>query len=500
MQEDNPGVHRRLLSLKNNQTLLILLGLLLVLVVPRVLVYVALGSGMVPTDAEARYLPQAEELGRSFGVFFSLASPVYSTCLYILGEITGNMVVGMVIVQHILGIGTGLLVFFLLRRINPILAFIVTVLVFSSVLMLWVEHSILREAIAGFCLVAWLSVLFYTIGHEKQPGWLFGVISALIGVVLVLVRIEYIALVFLMPVIFFIVNRMERPDFRLRNRPFLKWTGGYTGIVIVFILVYILVPGQAGALQTYDRLFNIAWHALQPEVFYYDNSRHPELRDAYQQIIESEEGYLSIDEEHFTIYRGMAFEEATKDYLASNPEIGVTVDEMLDGMYVEMMTRNTGEFLRSYAINVQNHFLGQGENIKFTGVFNKNLDEQTAGIPPVNWLLRVSTIALDWVYGIFQSVWFFWLFLGALLVTAFRWKKLPGQVMAVLMICLVHILVLAFIANSTHRFRLALDPLLLFAQLYIIYYSLAFILTRPARRIRTFLPLLTGGKQDEPLP
>ncbi|MDP2931759.1 MAG: hypothetical protein Q8O05_04580 [Chloroflexota bacterium] len=450
--------------------------------------YPALGNGMVPTDAEGRYFPQAEELSKSFGMFFSITGPFYSAFLLLFQKLSGNMIVGPVITQHILGIMAALLVFFYFRKVNLSLAFIVTVFVYSSVLVLWNEHSILREALAGFFLVLWVVVLFLAVRETKYLRFVFGLLTAFIGIILVFIRIEFLVLFFLMPLVLVVGRKMQHQDFSFKDKPFLRWTGGYACLLVVFIGVYLVVPGQLQVKQNYGNLFSIAWHALQPEVFYYDNSRYPELLEAYQKVLESEEGYLQIDEAHHTVFKMQPFNDATIEYLSVHPEISLSWTQMMDRMYIDMMTHNTVAYLKSYATNVQNHLLGEGENIRFTGVFNKVLDTRTSGVPIVNSMLKGLTVGLDWLYDALQSLAFLWLFVVALLFAGFRRKKLPAEVVTALIVSVVHILVLAFLSNAAHRFRSAIDPFLYFAQIYLIYIFLRAVFTRPVARVLARLP------------
>ena len=471
--------------IKDKRTCLILCLLLVVLVVPRIAVYAALGDGLTPTDATARYFPQAEELTRSFSGFFSMTGPAYTAFLWLFKATTGNMVAGPVAVQHLLGVCTAILVFLLFRRVNTALALAVTVFTYSAVLSLHLEHSILRGSLAGFFMTCWVWLLI--IGGSRR-GWLYGALAALVGIILTLIRVEFAALLLLVPLILYIATKTSSPNGNPGRKNLLKWLGGYACLTLVFGAAYLTLPGTQAPAQTYGGILNIAWHTLQPEVFYYDDSEHPELLESYQAALESEAGYLTIDEEYFTVWRMIPFQEATREYLLRHPEFGNDMSLMMDRMYLEMMTKNPIVYAGSVAENLQSHLLGRGESISYLNTYEKTVAPGLSDLPWLNAAGRLAATSLEWVYSAVESLVFFWLFAAAFVLALFRWKRLPREVRIALMMSAVHLAVLAVAANASHRFRYPLDPLIYFTQGYLILEMLKEAFTRGRRLLLRHSP------------
>jgi len=474
-------------------------------------VYPNLGVGLVGTDGQVRYFVQAEQLSESFANFFTQTGPLYSAFLMLFGEITNDMVTGPIIVQHILGIITALLIFFYFRRVSLPLALIVTIFLFASVLAVYLEHWILRAAMASFLTVLLVVQLSLAARDTKYLNFIFGFCAGLTSVMLLFTRIEYITLVILIPLILFIVKKRETHDFKLWNKPLLKWIGGYICLALVIGGVigsmYIVTPSQPTIKSPYGSYFNIAYHSIAPDVFTYDNSRYPDLLKRYQTVLETTHGSASVNLLHQT----------TEEYLVERPEMKYTRDEMMDKMYIDMMTRNTLPYLKSFALNLGNQLLGRGEAeyLTQTGIIITSLrivssngvvegvtmmDSQTTEIdskggiwnyPPivfaVNLASQIYTTVMALVYKVLLSSVLAWLLLPSLVYFFIKWKTLPKEVIIAFFVSTIPILTLAFLANPIHRFRYPIDPFLYFLQLYLIFLLSKAVFSRPIRFLRTQL-------------
>ena len=149
-----------------------------VLIIPRILLYFVLGRGLVGTDGQVRYIPQAQQLAQSFSHFFTQGRlPLYSTMLMVFGQITHDYVTGPVIIQHLLGLITALLVFFYFRKINLPLAIAVSLIVYAGLFSLFMEHYLLREALAAFLMVSLVFLLTMAAKDKKYMKFLFRAVN-----------------------------------------------------------------------------------------------------------------------------------------------------------------------------------------------------------------------------------------------------------------------------------------------------------------------------------
>ena len=494
-----------LAMLRNKKDIIILCLLLLVLILPRIAVYPALGAGLVGSDAQLRYLPQAEELSKSWAHFFTQTGPLYSAFLMFFGKITHDMVTGPVIVQHLLGIVTALLVFFYFRKVSLALALIVTTFLYASILAVYLEHWIMREAMASFFLVMLVVLLSLAARDTKYLKFIYGFWAGLTGVILIFIRIEFITLVILIPLILYIVKKRENHDFKLWDKALIKWTGGYVCLALVICgfvgSMFVIAPGQLQIGTDYGSYFKVAYYSLEPDVFYYNNSHYPDLLERYQTVLKNGSG--RVGESMSAIYA------TTEEYLSEHNELKFTSNEMLDKMYIDMMTRNTPVYLKSLALNLGNQLLGRGEaeyltetNIKITslhivennGVVNgvdmgggqTTETDKTGGFWRflLNLASQVYSVAMALVYKVLLSSVFAWLLLPSLVFMFIKWKTLPAPVIIAFLISAIPILTLAFLANPIHRFRYPIDPFLYFIQIYLILLLLNTMFSRPIRLIR----------------
>lgn len=445
---------------------ILILGLLLfLLILPRLIIYPLFGPGIVGTDAEDRYFLQAEKLSESFSSFFSQTGPAYSLFLLFFKKINNDMVTGPVFFQHIFGIISGVLIFYYFKRINLPLAFIVTILSYSSWIALWLEHTILREALVSFFVVLLAILLSLTAKDKKYFKFLFGFLAGVTGLTLIFLRIEFIALFLATPLILLIIRKKNSPELRFWNRMSLKWILGYVFPLVIVYAAYVAASRPLRTEIPYGSLFNISYHSLNSEVFYYKNSQHPALLKGYQEVLEANNGRVS---------KSMAkFYETTEEYLVEHPELKFSTLQIMDRLYLEMITKNTLAYLKSSLLNLKNHLIGI---VELNTLASR---DKISGIRVVDELIQVSNSGLRLFHLIL-----FWLFLPSLPFLFIKWRTLPSEVIIAFFIGAIHLFVLTVFSNPAHRFRYPIDPFLYFLQLYLILY---FLKTLSSKTVRLFV-------------
>jgi len=471
------------------------------------MLYFVLGHGLISTDGQTRYIPQAQQLAQSSSHFFTQIGPFYSTFLMLFGKFTHDYVTGPVIVQHILGVITALLVFFYFRKINLPMAIAVAVIVYAGLFALFIEHYVLREALAAFLMISLVFLVTLAAKDTKYMRFVFGLLTGLIGVLLILTRIELVGVVILVPVILFITRKRDGLSFHFRNKAFWKWTGGYYLLTFVVVIIVgtmnFITPNQGSLISPYGSYTGIAYFNLKPDAFNYEGSRYPELLKMYQAALKNSGGTPSENV--------AAIEEATQEYLDQHPEIELTVGKLMDRMYFDGLTKNPAPFLWSIATNLGNQLLGRGEadfmtqiNIKMGNltVVNNNgvvsgvteKDNQSSGTGKtgilwdiVNLISRAYSTVMGLIYRVLFSAAFTWLLVPSLVFMFFKWKKLPAEIIISFFICAIVFATLAVLANPIHRFRYPVDPLMYFLQLYLIFLMAKQLYSWASRSIRARL-------------
>jgi len=441
---------------KDKKGILVLILLLFLLILPRIAVYPMFGKGMVSTDAEQRYFPQARELSESLANFFHQNGPFYSLFLLFFDKINVDTVAGPVFIQHILGIITALLVFFYFKRINLPLAFFVTIFTYSSWVSLWIEHTILRDSLAAFLLV--LSVVLVSLSAKKVKylNFYFAFLSGLIITILIFTRIEFGALLVSMPFILFIIRKREFPDLKIRDKAFFKWNIGYFLPILIFLVLSITIQPQVSKSETsYNSFFRIAYLNLIPEAFYYNGSDYPELLKEYQKVIETSGGKLESNDKNREVVG--KFQEVTEEYLSEHPETDLSMLQIMDKIYIEIMEKNTLVYSKSFLINVKSQILGVSELNSLISKYK--LSESSR----VDRVLRDYNIGMVWF-----SVLLFWLSLISLPFLFIKWRTLPLELAMSFFVSFIKIGVLAFLADANHRFKYPIDPFIYFLQFYLI--------------------------------
>lgn len=474
-----------MLNKKSKKNALILILILFILVLSRIALYPIFGVGIVGTDAEATYLPQVDELSQSLGNIFSQIGPAYSLFLLFFKKITNDVVTGPVFIQHIIGVITGVLVFYYFKRVNLFLAAFVTIFVYSGWLALWAEHTILRESLAAFFLVSLILIFSLAVREEKYFKLPYAFLAGFTGLILVFFRVEFIILVFLMPLIILVAKKKEHPDFKVFDGSYLKWGLGYLIPLLIILVVYGGILPKQNNETKYGSWFGIAYlsvayNGFMPKIFYYENSRYPELLKGYQAALEAdiiEADKFTTENKREKVSRSMsALRAVTENYLSEHSEINLSVNQLMDKVYLEIMTKNTLVYLESFVINLKNHLLGISE---LNTVLSKDsqitlLKVHLSGNEPSDVKDLSSVSIFDKAFRIYIegmiifSKILFWLFLVSLPFLFFRWKTLPIEIVISFLVVAIHIFVLAIIADPAHRFRYAIDPFLYFFQLYMI--------------------------------
>ena len=258
---------------KNREDIFIL-SLLALLVISKLAVYMVFGPGIVSTDAEARYFPQAEQLSKSFLSFFSQTGPLYSLFLLFFQKTTNSMVAVPVFFQHIIGIISAFLAFHFFKKVSLWLAFVVVAISFSSPISIWLEHTVLREALVSFFVIILVVYSFPAAKEDKNLKFSSGLLAGIIGSILFFFRIELIILLLSLPLILFLAKNRKITVSKIKDRVFLRWVLGYFLPFILIFLIYNFLPKKPAVVGTYGSAVSIAYHSLQPDVFYYNNSKY----------------------------------------------------------------------------------------------------------------------------------------------------------------------------------------------------------------------------------
>ncbi len=484
-------------TLRDKKNILILASLLIFLILPRIAVYLIFGEGIVGTDAEFRYFPQVEQLSESFTNFFSQIGPAYSLFLLFFKKITNNMVLCPVLIQHIIGVVTGVLVFYYFKRVNLFLAAFVTIFVYSGWLALWVEHTILRESLAAFFFVLLVLIFSLAAREERYFKLPYAFLAGLVGLILVFFRIEFMLLVIFFPLVFFFAKREKPLNFKFLDKRFLKWSLGYFLPLFVVFCVFgaIILKNQEQNEFQYGSLFGIsyyslAYHDFMPRIFYYENSRYPGLLEKYQSALEIHREELnnltSAGRREKTNRTLNIVFESTEDYLSLHPEINFSANQMMDRLYLEIIKKNTLIYLEGVAVNFKSHLMGTAE---LNTVLSKDsqiasLKIHLSGNEPSDvkdpGQVSMSDRAFRaYIAGmiIFSEI-LFWLFLISLPILFFKWKIMPPEVIISLFVVFLHLSVLAILADPSQRFRYPIDPFLCFLQIYLILYFLKAVFSK----------------------
>lgn len=469
----------------------LLILLLLFLIIPRITIYFTEGLGSYTVDAEARYFPQAKSLLVSWNVFFSHTGPAYSALLSVFQRFMGDMVIGPVVMQHMIGILTAILTFMIFKNINAFFAFFVTVLVFCSERSVVIEHTILRESIASFFLVltVYCSINALKKRLEKDSYKLMNIfLAGLSGLSLCLVRLEFIILIIVIFLFIFIIKRKYLSPANQDSGAFLL------KCMVMYVLPFVLITLGFYSISTFKfsqyggTKFNIAYHSLRPNVFYYSNSKYPELLKSYQKIVDENKTVIRLTgsfykkndddllskypvlskypeflikplqkfiDENRAVSRSMeSFYKITDDYLLKHHELKMTNLQLMDDIFIEIITKNPVKYIQSYLVNLMNQALGEYNQMKLVNI-NPTGNQY---IDALLWIFNFPTFYLKQL-----AVNVIMLLLSAIIFPYFllnsgRFNKLPIEISLSLVIVAVHLLVISGISNPVSRFRYPIDP------------------------------------------
>jgi len=361
--------------------------------------------------------------------------------------------------QHVLGVITALLIFAFYKRINGCLAFVISMMVFSNAAAVGLEHYVLRDSIVAF-LQTLLIFLMFTTGKSRLPG-MQGAIAGVISIVIVLIRIEMIVLVLLLPLLWFLLNRYHNPSSgdNAFGKRFVRYAGGY-GLPFAIVLALIgfmrYTQNDEYHFSQYSGCyFNVAYHGLDPAVFYYQGSRYPELLESYQKTLEDQK----------TVTKSMGlFYEATQKYLAKHSEIEMNFLQLMDNIFVEMVIKNFSAYLKSYYVNLKNQALGNNG----LGISVKPKPYPT-GNKYIDRLFWVATYPAFYPSKAMVNKILFTLFVITFPFILFNFRRLPNQIVVAVFVTLVVLTVLSGVASATYRFRYPIEAFMFSVPLYALY-------------------------------
>lgn len=436
--------------------------LLIFLTTPRITIYLVQGFGSYGTDAESRYFPQATVLLSSWTTFFSQTGPGYSAILALFQLVTDSIVVGPVIAQHLAGVITATLIFFIFARINIFLSFLLCLLVFCSQLSVALEHVVLRESLASLFLA--LTVFFSLNGRNELSRsvttYIYFFLAGLSGLLLCLIRIEFVFVVGAIPLFVLIHWFVCSHDDNINRGIIITKSLLIYLIPFALILVIFFSNGKFRFSQYSGTKFNVAYHSLNSDVFYYDNSMYPDLLVSYQEILKK----------NGTVTKSMAsFYKTTDEYLQKHPELKMSRFELMDNIFLEILTKNSLKYLHSYFMNFVNQALGKDEQM---GLVQK----WPTGSHAINGMVWIFTFPTFYInQGIVNMV---VLVISAIafpyfLINFKRFYKLPIEISLSIVIVITHLIVLGFVANPAARFRYPIDPFYYAVPIYASYLVIA---------------------------
>lgn len=455
--------------MKRFEVFLIVL-LLILLIAPRILVYVNQGTGILTTDARDRYIPQAEKQLESFKNFFAQTGPAYSFLLLYFKLVNNDMVTGPVLIQHVLGIFSAFLIYIYLRRISILLAFTTVFLVFTNELSVGVEHYLLRDSLASSLLIILMFLMFYRVEKNIKSPISKGTTAGILAIVLCLVRVEFVVLIVLLP--FLLLFCIKKYTGTYSKAIIVKYIGFYFLPFLIFGAILYSGHNKVKFQQYSGAYFNIAYHSLDPSVFRYNNSKYPELLSQYRQIM-NKEGSVTNSMGYFYT--------ATQKYLVEHPEIHMNFLKLMDCIFIEMVVNNPVNYLKSYSKNLTSMTLANGQQsqtlVKKTDVTKFKMVDILIKIftyPAYN--LRLELVSKFIVFS----------FLICLPVLFLQIKKLPIQIMVSLFVVVVQLLVLSAVADPVFRFAYPITPFYFAVTIYLISVAIQYIKTALEQTSKAF--------------
>ncbi|MBT3981923.1 MAG: hypothetical protein HOE90_11250 [Bacteriovoracaceae bacterium] len=457
---------------------------LAVLVIIRLRMYLLKGPSILGVDGEVRYLPSINWLETDVLNFFRLTGPTYVCFLFFLKKITSAKLffLSVSIFQHLFGLISAVLSYLFLRSYNKVFALVITFYLFSREARLILEHSVMRESLCVliFSLLLYLFFRKESIARYKKNELLFAICFGLMGLALKMTRGEYIVVFLSLPVVFTILNRKYFLSEKLKA---IKLSSIYfLPFVIYLVLKSILLPMQdqkniSQKAPYSGSTFNIAYHSMKPEVFYYKNSAYPELLNGYQKVLDKNKKVgLSMG----------AFYKLTQAYLKKHPELKMGYIKMMDKIYLEMVMKNTWVYSKALLSNFYIMTLGNENAVGF-GLgrplkWNRFL---------LNLMERISFTTEKFIGIKTVNTWAFYLFIISSLLLVFFFKKYPIEIQTGFFISWIHLITLGVFANPVYRFRMPLD---------IGYYSFSFFgLFVITCAITSLIKRRFGGKNLKPI-
>ena len=470
--------HEKLLSI------FLLIVLLVLLITPRIGIYLLHIPENVSIDATSRYFPQAEKLGESLKNFYQQTGPAYSLLILIFKKLFGNPVKSIVIFQHVIGVVSALMLFNYFRRISLFVAFIIPVLVFCGPRVLSLEHSIFRESITSF-----LFILFFIIGSRfmnnkqlEEKAFLYGLLTGLILFTLVLFRMEYVIIYLLFPVVLMLIISIKRLQ-KIKGKNGVLWLTGYALPVLLAFVVWASITNRPVIKNTYGGTFNIAYYMLQPDVYYYEGSKYPELIKAYQDDLSAvkqktgEECIYNQSPAAMCELMGAHY-ESTNRYLSNHPEIKLNMLGMMDTVFVEMALKNKFAYFKSVLVNFKYLLLSECVESQDNALILPAIKTKYIIADKIFYFLTIPNRINPKTVNKYLFIFFF----AAFPIVAFKYRIMPAEVLLILFVMTIQLVLYSFIATPTPRFRSPMDPFIYFIQLCPLWLLLRYYLGEYKRR------------------
>ena len=474
---------------------IILFILSLFLVATRIAHYFNNGYGSVISDARIRYIPQAKEQLEFPLSFFSHTGGAYSSFLAVIYRFTGNIVEAPILVQHILGVLAGLLIFDLFKKQNIFLAFLISMAAFCRDDALYLEHTLLRESTASFLLVLLIYLMFRNPLEKKAVNILHsGLLHGVIGCILILTRIEFVPLLIFLPFLSCYIFDRPKPFIeKLISVNYKKYFVGFFSPVILLIIL----SGVLYSAPNEERggRFCLSFYMLTKKAFYYENPIYPELLREYRRILEDDVPKLRTREEivkkaeqyglgglsgvipdAIIAFRNEMHDRrqmqrimggiysANEKFLVKNPQIKKNKLEIIDDVFLDILVKNSSGFFASYMNNLFHVTLGFIEDhpLEFKNKHTGNIFTDV-----VVFLGSVPHYLFNFV--IVNPLIMMLLFIS-LPILLYNIKKQSPEIIVSIVVTVVHIPLLAIIAFPASRYKYPIDPFVYSVAIFGVFY------------------------------
>lgn len=487
--------------------------LLLILVLFRAFPYVSLGTPIKflriwPDSKE--YLSEINRVFIDPSYLLIAKSPVYLSWLTANRYLFGNDILYPLFFQNLLGIVSAIFLLYMLRNQGPFIAITTTFLVFFNPTTLALENAILRESIARFFVLA-AFVCFWCAFRKLSP--LLFVISGILFVVARLTRSELLVVYLALIAATILVSRFNLQRLKTMTLPF--------ALPVVLIIVYGWVNPHS-MRDPYHGHFNHALLGLKTAAYLYKSPTYPDLisniaakakecKELYGQ--ECERPSLRM----FTFMETLDKEickylEERKTHEPDSPPI--TVSQMKDLIYLDIIKYNTMWFLYSAAENFFRYLTHEVQNtsiILYDGrddsvVQNMRLYMAPGIVAPFEqirpYYLCITAFFQLIDLNILRKILLPFFFVGFFVITRrfiknsrrgieIEYSPQDYLMFLILAVIVVHLLFLSVMSDPVARFIFPIDPLLFTVEIYGLWVIINIVITTP--RLEPKIPV--GIKQ-----